>query len=72
MISLIHARALTAAVAHLFVNLYALFLDGGRYLGLCLRPKALIAAENLFLRKQLALYVDPAHGHRQSQLGSTV
>ena len=50
------SRAQSATVAHLFVNLYALFLAGGRYLALCLRPKASVAAENLFLRKQLALY----------------
>ncbi len=28
----------------------------GIYLGLCLRPSPILAAENLFLRKQLALY----------------
>src|ERR1700741_2340463 len=28
------------------------------YLGLCLRPSPALAAENLFLRKQLALYED--------------
>jgi hypothetical protein len=27
-----------------------------RYLGLCLRPNPTLAAKNLFLRKQLALY----------------
>jgi transposase InsO family protein len=31
-------------------------VDGVRYLGLCLRSPAALAAENLFLRKQLALY----------------
>ena len=51
-----YSRALAAAITNLLANLYTLFLDGGRYLGLCLRPKASIAAENLFLRKQLALY----------------
>jgi hypothetical protein len=36
--------------------LLALLVDALRYLGLCLRPPAALAAENLFLRKQLALY----------------
>jgi hypothetical protein len=36
--------------------LLALLVDALRYLGLCLRPSAALAAENLFLRKQLALY----------------
>jgi putative transposase len=31
-------------------------VDGVRYLGLCLRSPAALAAENLLLRKQLALY----------------
>ncbi|MCP3881162.1 MAG: transposase [Sulfitobacter sp.] len=56
MTSITRARARSATVAHLFINLYALFLAGGRYIALCLRPKASVAAENLFLRKQLALY----------------
>jgi transposase InsO family protein len=30
--------------------------DSGRFLGLCVRSHAALAAENLFLRKQLALY----------------
>jgi hypothetical protein len=33
-----------------------LVLIAVRYLGLCLRPSPALAAENLFLRKQLALY----------------
>jgi putative transposase len=36
--------------------LLALLVDALRYLGLCLHPPAALAAENLFLRKQLALY----------------
>ena len=34
----------------------SLFVDALCYLGLCLRPSPTLAAENLFLRKQLALY----------------
>jgi putative transposase len=36
--------------------LLALLVDALRYLGLCLRSPAALAAENLFLRKQLALH----------------
>jgi putative transposase len=37
-------------------TLLSLVIDAGCYLGLCLRPSPALAAENLFLRKQLALY----------------
>ena len=36
--------------------LLSLIADGLRYVGLSLRPSPSLAAENLFLRKQLALY----------------
>jgi transposase InsO family protein len=36
--------------------LLSLIADVVRYFGLCLRPNPVLAAENLFLRKQLALY----------------
>lgn len=36
--------------------LLSLIADAMRYGGLCLRPSPVLAAENLFLRKQLALY----------------
>jgi putative transposase len=39
-----------------FSTLFTLLADAVRYLLLCLRPSAALAAENLFLRKQLALY----------------
>src|SRR5215475_9553709 len=45
---------------HHFVQVVGLLLalvgDTARFLGLCLRPPAVLVAENLFLRKQLALY----------------
>src|SRR5499427_7859682 len=41
---------------HLAYTLLMLLIDGARYLWLCLRPSPALAAENLFLRKQLALY----------------
>jgi transposase InsO family protein len=37
-------------------TLLTLLVDGVRFLRLCLRPAPVLAAENLFLRKQLALY----------------
>ena len=43
-------------IAQLACTLLAFLVDVGRYLGLCLRSPAALAAENLFLRKQLALY----------------
>lgn len=36
--------------------LFTLILDALRFLGLCVRSSPRLAAENLFLRKQLALY----------------
>ena len=43
-------------VCHLASMLLSLIVDAVCYLGLCLRPSPTLAAENLFLRKQLALY----------------
>ena len=41
---------------HLTGTLLTLLVDGVHFLRLCLRPSAVLAAENLFLRKQLACY----------------
>ena len=43
-------------VLHLAGTLLTLLLDVARFLRLCLRPAPVLAAENLFLRKQLACY----------------
>src|SRR5215813_2120457 len=43
-------------VLHLTGTLLTLLVDVGRFLRLCLHPTPVLAAENLFLRKQLALY----------------
>src|SRR5919109_4668167 len=43
-------------VLHLAGTLLTLLVDFVRFLRLCLRPAPVLAAENLFLRKQLALY----------------
>ena len=37
-------------------TLLTLFVDAGSFLRLCLHPSPALAAENLFLRKHLALY----------------
>jgi hypothetical protein len=46
-------------VCQLASTLLSLIVEAGCYLGLCLRPSPTLAAENLFLRKQLAHI--PAH-----------
>ena len=43
---------------HLIRTLLAVFLDALAFIHLCLRPTAAVAAENLFLRKQLGLFVE--------------
>src|SRR5919198_1111090 len=43
-------------VWHFTGTLLTLLVDVARFLRLCLRPPSALAAENLFLRKQLALY----------------
>jgi transposase InsO family protein len=45
-------------VRHLASMLISFIVDAVCYLGLCLRPSPVLAAENLFLRKQLTLYED--------------
>jgi putative transposase len=53
--------------------LLTLLGDGMRFLLLCLRPSPALAAENLFLRKQLALYqerhVKPRRATYTTRLG---
>jgi hypothetical protein len=43
---------------HLARTLFGVFLDVLIFFRLCLQPRAAVAAENLFLRKQLGLYVE--------------
>jgi transposase InsO family protein len=47
---------LPATFWHTFLTLYYLSLDFVRFLGSLLQSRAFLAAENLFLRKQLALF----------------
>jgi transposase InsO family protein len=51
-----HLLRLIHTLLQLPRTLLPLLVDTGRFLRLCLRPSAALAAENLFLRKQLALY----------------
>jgi hypothetical protein len=64
--------------ARIFLQLIADFVV---YLGLLIRPRKAIAAENLFLRRQLALYqerkvdtrrIDPATTPRRAKISSAV
>ena len=43
-------------VLHAAATAQAVLADLGGFMGLCFRSQAALAAENLFLRKQLALY----------------
>src|SRR5215813_14306395 len=43
---------------HLIRTLFAVLLDIVTFTRLCLRPTTTVAAENLFLRKQLGLFVE--------------
>jgi hypothetical protein len=45
-----------SALQHCFLTACVAFFDLGRPLTLVVRPRAALAAENLFLRKQLALF----------------
>ena len=49
-------RHLLRTLLQLTRTLLTLLYDSIRFLGLCLRPSPTLAAENLFLRKQLAMY----------------
>jgi hypothetical protein len=46
------------AVYQFVRDVFSVFLDGLTFLYLSLRPSSALAAENLFLRKQLGLYVE--------------
>jgi len=47
-------------------TLLTLLYDGLRFLGLCLRPSPALAAENFFLRQQLALYQERQQSPRRA------
>ncbi len=50
------ACELITALSHATATGRAVLFDLGRLLALCFRSRAALAAENLFLRKQLALF----------------
>jgi putative transposase len=50
------ASGLIAAFSHAATTFGAVLVDLGRFLALCFQSRAALAAENLFLRKQLALF----------------
>ena len=59
------ASGLITAFSHAATTGCAVIAEVGRFLALCLRSRAALAAENLFLRKQLALFEErKAHSHR--------
>jgi transposase InsO family protein len=53
-------------IRELVAMLLSLIADAVRYVGLCLRPSPALAAETLFLRKQLALYQEHQVKPRQA------
>jgi len=46
------------SLSDLVLAAFGLFLNALRFVALCLRPRCALAAENLFLRRQLALYLE--------------
>jgi putative transposase len=59
------ASGLIMTFSHAATTGRAVLADLGRFLALCLRSRAALAAENLFLRKQLALFEErKAQPHR--------
>ena len=59
------ARGLITALSHMAMTGCAVLTDLGRFLALCLWSRTALAAENLFLRKQLALFEErKAKPHR--------
>src|SRR5437867_10829205 len=46
------------SLVYIIQNVFSVFLDALAFIRLCFRPTVAVAAENLFLRKQLGLYVE--------------
>ena len=53
---------LREAFSHAFLTLYCISLDFLRFLGSLLQSRSALAAENLFLRKQLAVLAENSVG----------
>jgi len=45
-------------LSNVLLTMFNLWLDASRFIRVSLRPRYALAAENLFLRKQLALYLE--------------
>jgi len=45
-------------VLHTLRTIFGVFLDALTFIKLCFRPTTTVAAENLFLRKQLGLFIN--------------
>ena len=46
------------SLSNVLLTMFDLLLDTLRFIRVSLRPRCALAAENLFLRKQLALYLE--------------
>ena len=57
-------------LSNLLLTIFAFLLDALRFVRLCLRPPGALAAENLFLRKQLALYLERKVKPRRTKAAS--
>jgi len=55
---MVSSVAISSAVVALVLNSLRVLADSVTFLRLCIRSPAALAAENLFLRKQLSLYVE--------------
>ena len=56
--AMLSSMSVLPALFKLTHAIFDVFLDGMNFIALCLRPRAALAAEILFLRKQLGLYVE--------------
>jgi hypothetical protein len=63
------AGGLITTLSHVVTTGRAALADLGRFLALCLRSRTALAAENLFLRKQLALFEERGRTGRQTPCG---
>lgn len=50
--------------------MFALLLDALRFIKVSLRPQCSLTAENLFLRKKLALYLERKASPRRAKAGT--
>ena len=57
---------LISGLRHPAATAQTVLVDVGRFLTLCMRMRAALAAENLFLRKQLALFAERQAQPRQA------